>query len=111
MDNQYRKQIQVIISDSGISEAEFFSATGLSANALQNNTDDAMVKRLQAVLAIFTKVTSWFNSPVERWKWFTTTSVSGFADKTPAQIICEGDERSVEALLLFVESKELRGFE
>ncbi|GFD88784.1 hypothetical protein KUL152_10100 [Tenacibaculum sp. KUL152] len=111
MNNQYRKQIQEIISDSDISEAEFFSATGLSTNALQNNIDDAMVKRLQAVLAIFTKVTNWFNSPVERWKWFTTSTILGFSNKTPAQIIREDDAQSVDALLLFVKSKELGGFE
>lgn len=101
-------QLQALNETLGISEEDVYAAVGLNPRDINGEVAD---ERLTALLTLCNNVRPWFDSPADAWRWFTSQPLSGFGGKTPAAIICDDGAVGGRALMLFIESKQLGGFD
>lgn len=109
-DSQYY-QVHKLIAEMGISVEQFCEHTGLSFEALNANAMGTENQRVEHVLAIFAAIDNWFGSPQEAWHWYTKQPIIGFGDFTPSQVVMQNNTAGAHAIIDYIKSKELGGFE
>lgn len=105
-----RDEIKTLIREIGIDEEQFCSYTALPAQVL-NDVKHPDTKRLKETLLIFNMLEATFDSRQDAWNWFTKQPVSGFGGITPSQVVIQNREAGTSAVINYIESKILGGFE
>lgn len=111
MSTKVHNQTDKLILELGISDASFFACTGLSPQNLNSDEKGVERDRFDAIHTIFSKLKTWFDSPEEAWEWYTKQPIIGFGDLTPAEIVMRNQDSGASAVMNYIKSKELGGFE
>ena len=105
-----RDEIKTIIREIGIEEEQFCLYTALPAQAL-NDSKHADTKRLKETLVIFNMLEAMFDSRQDAWNWYTKQPIKGFENITSSQVVIQNRESGSSAVINYIKSKRLGGFE
>tara|TARA_R110002012_G_scaffold311541_1_gene521109 strand:- start:1008 stop:1340 length:333 start_codon:yes stop_codon:yes gene_type:complete len=103
-------ELKALIREIGIDEELFCSYTALPAQAL-NDAKHADTKQLKETLLIFKMLEAMFNSRQDAWNWYTKQPIIGFGNTTSSQVMIHNREAGASAVINYIESKILGGFE
>ena len=101
-------QLKALTESFRITEDDVYTAVGLTPSDIGSDVAD---ERVEALFKVCGGVRVWFDKPAETWQWFTSQTISGFGGRTPAAMIRDYDAKGGDALMQFIESKQLGGFE
>lgn len=101
-------QLQAFTESLGISEDDVYASVDLTPRDIES---DVAAERLSALLTVCDSVRPWCDSSADVWRWFTSQSLTGFGGITPAALIRDDNARGGQALIQFIESKQLGGFD
>lgn len=104
-------KIKTLISDLAISESTFFHYTGLPSQSLNPDKNGIVRSRIEVIQSIFEMLKNWFDTPEEAWCWYTTKTLAGFGNLTPAEVVIQNPQSGAWAVIDYIKSKELNTFE
>jgi len=104
-----QQKLKDLLAQLSITEDQFFDKTGLSASDTQ--IDSVENSNVMSILSIFDQLQVWFDSPSEAWHWFTQEKIRGFGALTASEVVVQNSQDGVNAVLDYIESKNLGGFE
>ena len=108
LNSETKTQLRALTESLAITEDDVCASVGLTPSDIGDGVAD---KRVAALFKVCGRAQAWFDTPTEMWHWFTTQSLVGFGGKTPADIIRDYDGQEGDALMQFIESKQLGGIE
>lgn len=111
MNTKNHNQVEALIAELGVSEASFLAFTGLASRSLNADEKEIERNRIDTIFSIFTKLKAWFDSPEQAWEWYTKQKIIGFGNLTPAEIVMKNPDSGASAVISYIKSKELGGFE
>jgi hypothetical protein len=86
MNTKPHNRVESLISELGVSEANFLEFTGLSPHTLDADEEDFGSNRIDTIFLLFTKLKAWFDSPKQAWEWYTKQKLIGLGNLTPAEV-------------------------
>ncbi|MCW8090565.1 hypothetical protein [Alteromonas sp. ASW11-130] len=110
MASSIRDEIKTIIREIGIDEEQFCLYTALPAQAL-NDAKHADTKRLKEILLIVNMLEAMSDSRRDAWNWYTKQTIRGGGNITSSQVVIENRESGASAVINYIKSKKLGGFE